>query len=1131
MTTNKKSILRKLEPHFLIYLEAEFGIKGTRACKFLTTAQILLEENNASIPCIGELVTYSLREAMTSLRDASEEFLILPHTEKGLELKQLMDDVASARHKYEKTPCDLQQNKEKALNDRFRSIDDLENFRKMPRKMQQKSKYAEKFQNIIAAQTSYLPPEETPAIKYYFEVLADLNELTHTQASLQEARAKWSECLKAIESFSMMPTIRRDKLESLAKIETPAENDIKQLRQYAVTSTHYRHFFEHLSSMNWLRVLWETDIIDPPKYEPESPGEFWAVAFALEKFYEEFPTEIVELLETIFERHKNAPEAIFHIALCAYQIGAEALPIVSMAVSKFPASPEITQLGYQASEKADSSSDLMTSLFNQLVQPTQLNFHVYLMSLYSIKKLMEAFAEGITKYNYTQRIELICYKLKAIPENNLTRQKLEHIQGGSINQCRDDDSDLFSILLNGLLMILEKSQSWAPAETIIESLSKLPPFLRQRVRAWLLATSNNVQSKTLIQEISEAIEFNEVTGDYLNLLDRIAEVSKSSEIDTVWIEALADGPNEEIIKKAIVENFIPEEWRRKIEWLNILIDNSNQKWKFSDKFEQNWKLAIQELSGLHLFHDRKSLEFAYKTEFFHGSSPISAEELQKLDPEKAASLVAAWRPKDPPQSNQELFQTSYELGGALRSTVQANPSKWLKSPHTILETLRDPTYIHPYLDGIESAFKDGNSQPSDQQISELIDFIEMIYHKSRDVEPLEKNQSGDDINWHEVKRSSIRLINTLASSEIGYGNCRDKVWTILKTQIQDRSEPTAISTDTEVDTHFNALNRACTYALQSLLSFSVYEYNKFKTVRAETLQVLEDCLRLSGQDGAEFRAIIAPHLNLLEYLAEEWLKSESTRDLMLGEHAPDDLAQKTVDQTFKFWQPSDWLLKNYREMIKVSVKKHVDKSLVHYLIGMLRKHEGYSVEEVVNFLSGVPEQTDRDANPYAPWHKKTTAISCAGEQLGRLLRIENGPETSTLLKIADCFWETVLKRKQPEHLGGFGWYSELSDMDDTLWTKRTLETLRLTRGHIEWQHKVEERALQLDDKKDCLDILNHLVRARNPFYRITKTKDYALQALEAAQELSGSPEYKRLETALLERGLEIPPKQETSDTD
>ena len=1133
MKTIAKPILKKLDPQFLTHLEEEFGDMGKRASVFLGTAQVLLEMNNATIPGTAELVAYSLREAMTSLLETPEELLTLPHAEKTPTIGQLTRKVASAQHKYEETRYNSQQNEEEAYDNFQKSLNELHNF-------QTEDTDYKKLQNIIEARTSYLPKDKTPALNHFIEVHRELNNQLHTEPTLQEAQAKWSECLKAFEALFMPAAKRISKLESLARIEAPTEDDVRKLRQYVVTATHYRHFFEHLPSLDWLKLLLETDIIDPPTYRPGPPREFWPASYALNNLYRKFPTEIVDLLDTLLKKYKNEHERIWHITLCAFHIGADALPIVLKAVLDFPARPEIVELGYWASAKAEPASDLLTTLFDKLVSPNPPRFIEDSMSLHNNTKLIEAFAEGTTESNYAKRTELICYKLKGVPENNRTRRRLEHFQGGSVSDYRATEDEVsvrrtdyngfFSVLLNGLLTILDKSQSWTTAEALIESLSELPPFLQQRVRAWLLAASDSAQNETRIREIAEAIKSHKVTGDHISLLNRIAKDCENSEFAPIWNAALSDAPNSKKIKEAISENFLPDEWRRELDWVNILTEDSNQNKKLLDNLRQDWELALQKLAKLHLPHNRHNLEFAFKTEYFITTSPFSAEELQKLAPEEAASLIATWQPKVSSQPDREIVQTPHELGAALLSTVQANPNEWSKSPQTILETLCHPTYIHHYLSGIASAINDGNLKPSNQQIAELIDFVETIYSPPQDVEPLGNSQSDYDMNWNKTKRASIELIDVLAASEIGYRNRQDRVWNILKQQIEDRSEPSRMYSDLRLDTFRIAFDRTCTYALLSLLFFSRYEYNKFKILRSETLQILENCLRLSGQDGIECRAIIAPTLDWLEHLAPEWL--EHTRDLIFGEQAPDGLAQRTVEQTFSRGQPSDWLFKNYREMIENSVKLHVPESLFYYLVGMLREHEGYSVKEVIDFLDQVPPKAARKlANPAAPWQRETTAISYSGERIGKYLGAVIDPQIHEMARIADCFWRKVLELKEPKHLGGFGWYSEVFSIDDAQWAKRTLETLKLTGGHINGERQVTERALKLEDKKSCLEIVNYLIRVNNSLDTTSRANDYACQALESAQELSDTPEYERLETALRERGLEIMSEDEVSDPD
>jgi hypothetical protein len=70
-----------------------------------------------------------------------------------------------------------------------------------------------------------------------------------------------------------------------------------------------------------------------------------------------------------------------------------------------------------------------------------------------------------------------------------------------------------------------------------------------------------------------------------------------------------------------------------------------------------------------------------------GSSPISADDLQTMDPERAAMRIADWRPE-----SSESMASSRELGRALEAVVKAAPSTWGSSPLRMATLLREPVY-------------------------------------------------------------------------------------------------------------------------------------------------------------------------------------------------------------------------------------------------------------------------------------------------------------------------------------------------------------------------------------------------------------------------------------------------------
>ena len=207
-----------------------------------------------------------------------------------------------------------------------------------------------------------------------------------------------------------------------------------------------------------------------------------------------------------------------------------------------------------------------------------------------------------------------------------------------------------------------------------------------------------------------------------------------------------------------------------------------------------------------------------------------------------------------------------------------------------------------------------------------------------------------------------------------------------------------------------------------------------------------------------------------------------------------------IDQAVKWARPNEWLITNFREMVRSSAEGEKDRALDHLLLAMLWEWPGYSVEENVEFLQ-----------------KSPTLVSNSGKAVGRLLR--SGEVEQRHLEIAVEFWRAVLKSETGLALKGFGWFAEVESMDSALWAELTLQTLQSSGGVIDWGHGVAERAMGLTPSQTSLAIVNELVRGQIDHWGLRVITDHAAELLSSAQGLEGTDEYKRLQTAFLERGM------------
>ena len=451
-------------------------------------------------------------------------------------------------------------------------------------------------------------------------------------------------------------------------------------------------------------------------------------------------------------------------------------------------------------------------------------------------------------------------------------------------------------------------------------------------------------------------------------------------------------------------------------------------------------------------------------------------------------MISSWRPE-----LTDWLVNARELARTLESVVKDDAEAWTATPIHFAMRLHHPTYINHYLRALASLAAD-----HELPVDELVDLVKLIRTHPWEVVVLGGDNFAYDVDWRGAEGSGVELLRALANSKDSFGNRANEVWTILEAEVMNRAEPSTILDPDELDPYEVALNRPCTRALQAVLSFMANEFAASSSVRPEAITLLESSLQLTGRDGAEHRAILAPRIGFLRHVLPDWV--EAKRELLFGSEAPEGLGQLMIDQAVKWARPNEWLITNFGEMVRSSVKGEKDGALDHLLLAMLWEWPGYSVKENVAFLQ-----------------KSPTLVSSSGEAVGRLLR--SGEVEQRHLEIAVEFWRAVLKSETGLALKGFGWFAEVESMDSELWAELTLETLQLSGGVIDRGHGVAERAMGLTPSRTSLAIVNELVRGQIDNWGLRVIAERAVDLLSAAQSLEGMDEYKRLQTAFLERGM------------
>lgn len=689
---------------------------------------------------------------------------------------------------------------------------------------------------------------------------------------------------------------------------------------------------------------------------------------------------------------------------------------------------------------------------------------------------------GIRPDNAASRVRLLVLKLRRVPDDEDSRRWFEYEREGSIaNWAAERREDRFRELLQGLAGALRSSAPFLPIADLLESLNPLEGSLRSRLRAYLLANTPELNAERAEAEVAAAIAMRLPTGDDVSLIDKLVDSASLDAACQAWRESLGPAPTVVEVAQRLHADDIPREWRNAFAWIGILPAPATVE----------WTSQIALLSTRYGRPSRADLQAPSRAGMvFSGQTPMSIAELADVPVLEAADQIAAWRP-----STTQEMASARELGRTLEEAVKANPTPWVESPLQVAMRLRHPTYIDHYLTAVALAIGVGEVPP----VGEIMDLIEVVHANPWPAVALGHDDFDYDPDWRQSEQSTIEVIKALAEHSVGFADRTDQVWALLVAEVDEHGEPPGI--DGDHDPLEIAINRRCTRGLEAVLSFMAFEFRQHGAARPAAFDLLERCLRLSGRDGAEHRAILSTRIGFLRYIDPPWV--DRIDSLMFGDEAPDGLAETTVDTTIKWSQPNRWVLEHHRALVRDAVVRGADRSIDWVIIAMLRAVPGYEPHDCVAFLRSI------------------SRLSVAGEMLGRILS-ETPPETE-LLDRATGFWSSAIAGGSPVDLHGFGWMAEVAELTDSSWGPLTLATLNVTGGRSDWSDAVAERASQMDDLDNALAIMDHLVRGEPDHWDLRRIIEHATHLIQRASKLTGPPAHERLRTALLERGVQLPP--------
>lgn len=1039
-------------------LVIEFGEHGRTAVEFIETARTILSGYHSLGTRAGDAVAYCLREAMKSI----------PKSHGSVESRlrnDIGDDIIGAAKRF-KAVRDLPgEDIRSAIDELLELIDESDAARREGglRGLSLAALMENRFGELPMSAGS-------KPFKEYLDLVSKLDKEVHNPIATAKyvAIGLLGECMHLLWKYFSPVNIRNQELDELASRNPVTENDFIKLEQVAITRLQQENFGRRLTSADWLPFLTKSVLFAPRPSDNQWSGHIIARSLAITH-----EPEVVKWLGEMFGKYSGEPERIGPVIFAANDVGPAASKIVVEALRMYPSNSQVMLSASLIITKLDPTSEDVTIIADILLNINERHQSIF------IREILDRFVSGVTASNASVRLNMLCHKVNKIADCGavLRRNEIDSLDT-ILGPDFENETDNGVNLIRSLVQLVDASSAYLSVDELLSQINLIPQDIRHRFRARILGSIGDIESTLLVREIADAATERNPTLDDVSMLEKLKQLLSDPVVLNKLSESLGNPPTIQELGEALAHRTISKTWTRSRAWAVMI----------GGEIGETWRQINELLSAVFGQPSDELVRSSLRSPVVVGSSPFSAEYLKSLGVYEAAKLIAEWRP-----NTSDWLVSARELGRILQKVVIDEPDRWLHGSLKIIATLREPVYIAHYLSGVASVCE--SEVLSIEEILNAITFTR--------THPWAPTILGDDDfqydpDWRGVEQAGVEVLKKLADCDRYRDNQLDIAWKIIHEEVVSLGEKSSIVSGTD-DPLERAINRSCTRSFEAAFSLMGSEYRQSKFVRSKVFELLEWAVSLEGQDGAEFRAIIAPRLGFIRFVAPDWVDNNRIR--IFGSFGLADLGRLTLDQALKWGQPNHWLLEHYVVEINDAICRGIDRALEHVVIGMLWAVPGYAVEEVISRLKSDSAQLSR-----------------AGELLGRILR--KGETNKDYLDLAMEFWRSAITTKDPDGLLGFGWFSEVSQLDDQEWLKATLGSLRVSNGRIDWAHNVAERLLAMKVSPSVLDAINLLVRGAPAGWDRPQIMEVAVKILTNARtEFSSTDVFSRLNTSLQERGV------------
>lgn len=917
-----------------------------------------------------------------------------------------------------------------------------------------------------------IPGDDDPTVQYR-RLRDSAARILHRDSPHAEVESLFGETVAWFVRFFTPPSDIAGQLEQLA--QRPYSPDLLvEFRSLAMNAHHLRLFLERLEDPAWLEPMREGGLIGLPQ-----PGELWSVTSLVGKS-RRLPDEAVShllqrILDDLRSRPKEDREAYaWEIMRTASWLGPAGHGVVLEVLRLYPADDWTQMIAMSAAEQVDVTDPIHFAVANAVIGNEPRHDHSH-----RTETVLKRLVDGLTADNVEERFGLIAAKVR-----RLASEGQAHYVFIDIAALPVEGTDAWEPLLQAaqcLAAVMPKARRLGmTGPSLLQHVETIPGELGERLTCQVLAGAADLDRDTKLSHLATRFASETATGDDKALIDDLLPLEDTdAERLRRAFGSPSPGPAED------GSNPFGDNWPRAWRWSLVL----------PDAVLAGWESAISAVTEKHGTPDPSILTGRTPSSgAISGSSPISTDDLAKLDVLDAASLVAAWRPS----ATDPWGVSARALARSLESVIKNAPEAWTQDPVAVVRTLSEPVYVDHYFRAIAaSATKITTQAPA------LLRAVELARHEQWEPTVIGKDNFEYEPDWSVVDTVSVQLIDALADANADLTADLALCWK-LATELATELPQDLGTTDRYVDSsnHDDPFNRAInsTYGtgLQAVLALGGWEHRSAGSASDQLDAILSDVLAVDGSVGLELRSVVAASRPFVEAIAADWLAQH--QDILFG----DKLGQVTFDQTLKYSRPTKIFYDRSLDRLLDAARRGADHAVAWLLIAYLWDEPDFTLERILDGLA-----------------RSETALIEAGHEIARLSS-DVPADQAEITRRGITFWERLLTGDDPRipasALRGLGRWALAQDLEQSRWLDLTQRTVALTGGSIDLAVEVAQRCRDAQPSPTGLRILDAML-GHGERWEQHHVEGVSVEALRKAADAGLSdPSFERLREHLIQRG-------------